>query len=399
MLCDADEVILIGDNRKKLERSCVHYRGILERMEKDVKISCRSVNKNDLKAIISAFSQIIESYEDCVFDLTGGEALYLVGVGIMMERYKERIRCHRFNFKSGTLSVCDPEGRVSAVESFCLSVEDNIEIYGGHVVRDPKAMCYTYPWDFNDDFLSDIESMWAVCRKNTGLWNMYTGTLKVLVEEFGTDAEALEIRFDMNAAMTALSRRNYRFSLVSWITEALQSCGVFCYTKTEDGGVLVFKNEQIKRCLTLAGHMLELVVASKLRSLTLKNGEPCYHDVQVGVVVDWDAIDEVDGDERRTVNEIDVVAMRGTVPTFVSCKNGGFGVEELYKLNSVATRFGNKYAKKILIVTDLEHQESSRAEHIRSRANEMGICLLENVDAMDDQTFESELKLFTADKK
>ena len=45
---------------------------------------------------------------------------------------------------------------------------------------------------------------------------------------------------------------------------------------------------------------------------------------------------------QETKNEIDVMLMRGVVPVFVSCKNGAVKMDELYKLDTVAQRFGGR---------------------------------------------------------
>ena len=67
--------------------------------------------------------------------------------------------------------------------------------------------------------------------------------------------------------------------------------------------------------------------------------------------------------------------MHGMVPVFVSCKNGGTDADELYKLQSVAARFGGKYAKKVLIATSLD--DSDKSNYIRQRAENMEIRLIE----------------------
>ena len=72
------------------------------------------------------------------------------------------------------------------------------------------------------------------------------------------------------------------------------------------------------------------------------------------------------------------------IPIFISCKNGQVLVEELYKLNTVAERFGGDYAKKILIVSDFD-----KIDAIKTRADEMNIKLIAN---FDDKKLEKELK-------
>jgi hypothetical protein len=72
-------------------------------------------------------------------------------------------------------------------------------------------------------------------------------------------------------------------------------------------------------------------------------------------------------------------------------KNGDFDANELYKLNTVAERFGNKYSKKVLVSTELASL-GTRSEYIRARMEDMGIRSIDNVDEMADSEFERVLK-------
>jgi hypothetical protein len=142
-----------------------------------------------------------------------------------------------------------------------------------------------------------------------------------------------------------------------------------------------FKSEQVKKCLTTAGQALELIIASRMRNLKDEDGKAIYNDVRVGVVIDWDG--ESGEEKHKTLNEIDIMAMKGVIPIFISCKNGDFNTEELYKLNTVSYRFGGKYAKRALVTTALDRL-GSRAEHLRARMDDMRIRRIENPDEMDD---------------
>ena len=108
-------------------------------------------------------------------------------------------------------------------------------------------------------------------------------------------------------------------------------------------------------------------------------GKPYFNDCYVGVGIDWDGIiHPLEENWKDTTNEIDVMLMRGSIPTFISCKHGKIGEEELYKLNTVATRFGGKYAKKILIATHLEKESASSMKSYLQRAKDMNIQLIPN---------------------
>jgi len=206
LLCEPQQIILIGDGGKQLGRARSLYQNILARNNITTEISYKSVNRNNLQGIISLLEQIVVAHEDCIFDLTGGEELYLVAVGTIMERYKGRVQCHRFNFKNNTLNDCDADGNVCNSKSFDISIEDNINIYGGEIVTDPQEEIYTYPWDFNEDFQHDIEVMWEICRKDTRLWNAHVGTLGAVCELFELQ-DTLSVSFEKDLAVLALSKK------------------------------------------------------------------------------------------------------------------------------------------------------------------------------------------------
>lgn len=388
LLCDPDRVILVGHNQKKMQKSILAYERVLAGKGKAVEFIPRSVTQNCLQGIIDLLTELVETYEDCVFDLTGGEDLYLVAVGTVMSRYEGRVQCHRFNFRNDKLYDCDADGNVCAVSSFDITVEDQISIYGGELVTDPGCELCTYPWQFSRDFTCDIESMWEICRKDPRLWNAHIGTLGDICETF-ISSEDLAVTFDRDTAKTVMKQKGVPYAFLPGIMFGLQKHGLIRDLVLQDTVSFTFKNEQVKRCLTVAGQILELAIASRLRSITDKDGLPLYNDVRVGVVIDWDRTDE--NDTYRTVNEIDILAMKGSIPIFISCKNGWFDVNELYKLNTVAERFGNEYARTVLVTTELS-QTDERAKYLRARAKDMNVRFVENPDSITEKELEKELR-------
>ena len=96
----------------------------------------------------------------------------------------------------------------------------------------------------------------------------------------------------------------------------------------------------------------------------------------MSVSIDWDGvISSKDKHKPETRNEIDVVLMHGMTPLFISCKNGNIG-EELYKLHTVAERFGGPYGKKMLIATDLGQKSPASTRAFIQRARDMNILLV-----------------------
>ena len=381
LMCRPERVVFVGPSIEKMERVVERYRTILNKKGIDTDITCVGVSKNNLSAIVDKLSEIAEANKDeCIFDLTGGDDLYLVAVGIVMQKYGNRVQCHRFNFLADRLIDCDADGKSVEVTSFDISVEDSISIYGGDVLADSNAEFFTYDWDFNDDFLKDIDAMWEICKKNPKLWNSQISTLAAIFDSFEMESP-LSVSFDQQLADDTLYEKRVRYTMLPWIFRDLQKAGVINSLYIDDKVNFEFKNEQVKKCLTVAGQILELFIASRLMAIKDEDGSPLYHDVKVGTVIGWrEPENEYD---TPSINEIDVIAMKGAIPVFISCKNGYFDVNELYKLNTVADRFGNKYAKKVLVVTDMD-KIGPNADFLIARMDDMGIRHVCDLDQMSE---------------
>ena len=66
-------------------------------------------------------------------------------------------------------------------------------------------------------------------------------------------------------------------------------------------------------------------------------------------------------------------------------------MDELYKLSVVAEKFGGKYVRKVLAVTELEKMGENEA-YIRARCEAMDIRIFENIDEISEEKFTHELK-------
>ena len=148
------------------------------------------------------------------------------------------------------------------------------------------------------------------------------------------------------------------------------------------------KNQIVKTCILKVGTLLEYYISCACAQMKDNSGERYFGDVKTGVFIDWDGKKTRDDVE----NEIDVLCTRGMIPVFISCKSGFVDSDELYKLSSVADRFGGKYARKILCVIDLDRHGTS-ADSIRARAKDMGIKLIEKLEDMSLSELQKKLKI------
>ncbi len=381
-----ERVVFVGNNSNQMEKHIARYREIFKNRGQDVEISWREVSHNKLEKIVAMLSKIVETYDDCVFGLTGGGDLYLVAMGIVCERYKDKnIQMHRFNLRENRVYDCDQDGKtVFEGKVPRMSVVENIRIFGGDVVSSDVKSDGTFPWDLNEEFRQDILDMWEICRLRPRSWNSQIGGFAALVSVGEASEDGLTVSATRKQLDIYYEKHDMKSVYKQWVIASLLEKGLIIEYSEKDGRLYItFKNEQVKRCLTKAGQALELKMLVTALNARDKDGELAYNDVVNGVYIDWDGEIHTGKGVQDTENEIDVLMMHGIIPVFVSCKNGKIETEELYKLNSVAERFGGSYAKKVLIASSLGHGKSDNA--LRQRAKDMNIRIVDEITQKDDE--------------
>ncbi len=389
-----NRVIYVGDNSKIIGEHIGRYKKMFEARGESIEFLCRTVTRSKLCDVVDFLQDIVDTYDDCVFDITGGDEMYLLALGIVFEKNPERnLQIHKFNLRNNMIYDCDKDGKTIYRDAPSLTVEENIRIYGGEIVYGEVGEEKTYNWDLTPEFRADIDAIWEVCSEYASMWNVQIAAFEA-VNGLGTVSE--------DGLITILSREDLEQHLEKnhlWygknrsIVNALLKRGLLTHFEDGDGLVAIsYKNKQVKRCLTKAGQALEMKVYATAMDVTDKEGTPIYNDVRNGVLIDWTGkLHEDEAGICDVVNEIDVFLMHGVIPVFVSCKNGFVNSNELYKLATVAERFGGKYAQKVLVVSSLE-MLGDAADYFRKRADEMGIHLIENAHELSDAEFAAKMK-------
>lgn len=390
-----ERVILVGDNTKRMKKNADIYKEIFSSRGYDVEIVLQNVGRNNIYKIVETLSMIVETYPDCVFDVTGGEDLYLVAMGIICERYKDRnIQVHRYNIDNNMIYDCDMGGSEKARNAPALSVSENIKIFGGQIMYAPGIKNGTYIWDLNEEFKKDIETMWSIC-KSCDTWNKEITTISCAEECRSDDENSLSIYSNVGMVKEILKKKKESKEYIAHGSAVKELIKAGLITEYECDGRwmrVVFKNEQIKRCLTKAGQVLEMKVYLYALEAKQEDGvTSLYNDVVNGVYIDWDG--EMAKNGVDTENEIDVMLMCGMIPVFISCKNGKVTTEELYKLNTVASRFGGKYAKKVIVISQIDEKDNA-SKHLLQRAKDMDIHTVINFKSINETEIRKEFSNF-----
>ncbi len=382
------KIIFIGDT-KMIKRNLPIYQKFLSEKRLRIKLEYLSVNKNNLWDIVKKLSSVVEAEDECAFDLTGGDDLVLVATGIVFHTYheKKKLHMHRFNIRNGKIIDCDNDGEVPYQGDPELSVEEWISLHGGIVASKATEKAETLL-----AHREDIMKIWNLCRENPGLWNFQVGILNEFQKYRAECDNPLRVYIDISYASMYIKnifgKKEYLYGLLN----LMKRHDLIADLKWNDDEIsFIYGNEFIKGCVSKAGDILETKILQVVSDM--KDGDgPYFCDAERGVFIDWDGtVHSNTDDEKDTANEIDVLVMHDLIPVFISCKNGAFDDEELYKLYTVASRFGGVYAKKILVCSDF-CERSERYDHLEQRAKDMQIKIIEGVHKLSDKEIQSKIK-------
>lgn len=348
----------------------------------DILLEYEIVGRYDYEFIFNKLNDIIDKNEDCCFDLTGGKELVLTAMGAVSAI--RNVPMIQFNVRTGKLirvSHCD---NIVETEKSTMMINESVVLNGGSIVYDDKD---DFRWELNTEFKRDIETIWTICKKNCGLWNRQSNVFESF-ERFGRIDDEYRVSVNLGYMKdgkydTLLNKRI--------INELIKNNLITDYELEDDILSFKYKNNQIRKCISKAGNILELYVYKAAQEIASE--DPSYYDdIDISIFVDWDGIIH-DGTtaEHDTRNEIDVILMRDLIPIFISCKNGEVHKEALYELSAVADKFGGEYAKKVLLTTYVSSDMESR-KYILQRAHDMKIDVIEGVDKMNKDEFLSTLR-------
>lgn len=344
---------VIQEKRFCVERFLKKYCGVKEVVFYPVSHTDFDAIQNVLKKRIQ---QEVEQGNQLFFDITGGEPLILAAFGIVSHEIGAPM--HTFDVQNGSLIELNTGtgkyiSKIAAPQNVELNLTKFIEMQGGVInYRLNKALDSVR----NDDFEEFMPKLWEVSNENASVWNAFSDLLKRHSNtEYGlvVDLSEREVNAYLKESRTLNSSGKLKKLLEDCEREGILT--EICYDRSL---YFRYQNAFVKECILNTGSILELHTY-----LEEKKGST---DCLVGIHLDWDGVIQTDGKED-VLNEVDVLVLRGYVPTFISCKNGSVDKEALYELDAVADKFGGKYAKKVLVAT----RELSRTD--MKRAKEMNI--------------------------
>lgn len=225
---NADKVIFIGKDKKVMEKYILRYERAFADRGINIQFDIISVKTDDLNDIVEKIIQVIEQRIDAdesfVFDLTGGDDLCLVAMGIVYERFKSlNIHMHRFNLRNNKITDCDADGQLLAENNApMISIEKNIRVFGGDIVYGSDNSCGCYNWDMNEELCHDIDNIWAILKNaakynSVRAWNTQISIFEVL-EQCG-ESDALTTSVTKEILINELSKNDEKFVHIKGIID------------------------------------------------------------------------------------------------------------------------------------------------------------------------------------
>ena len=330
------------------------------------KIVFLPLSHSDLQSILGAMRGAIEREKEAgnhmYFDITGGESLILVAFGMLSVEYDTPM--HLYDIPANKLIELEENATKSISQDaqkqhVKLDLNRYIALWGGAI----NHRLHKSAKDFvKSDLSGSVSEVWKVVQEYAIFWNPFSNLVrKYFVPD--KDLKACRSARDIIGALHGSSTSLKTPSKLNEILDKLGAAGILLDVKHKDGQYAFrYRDEDIKNCLWDAGSILEMYTFQQVQKET--------DESMIGVHIDWDGVihEEYGVD---VLNEVDVMALKGNVPIFISCKSGKMGADQvlhaLYELETVAQRFGGKYAGKVLVT-----MEEIKPVY-RSRAAEMGI--------------------------
>lgn len=338
----------VAQNRERQEkiRDFFRYRG----WEPELVFIEASLYKVD--RIVRQLLAISEKYPDCAMDVTGGSDAELFAAGM----FAAQAHVSAFTYsrrKNRFYNISGAEFAENLPCNITYSVKDFFLMAGGTLLpgRVDNATLKEY--------LADIDPFFECFLQFRRDWtNIITYMQRVSPAEYGQIPPMF-----IKGNYVVKGERGGRISAKEDALQAFERIGFLRDLNIVAGESISFRfrDANTRAWLRDVGSVLELYVYKACLDAKI------FDDIISSAVVRWD---EVLG-HGSVINEIDVMASRGVVPLFISCKVSDIKTEALNELAILRDRFGGKGAKAAIVSTG---RCNAAARH---RAAQLGIAVID----------------------
>ena len=357
-----ENLVFIGTRKLKNKKVKNNIINCLRNMGLDTRCFFYSADMHSLDAVKRELVTILDTFGECAVDITGGNEVALVAVGMLSAERNLRIfKYDRYSEAYRNIAGCEAADNRRAEPSF--NINALLSLSGGIM----KSHGHVAVAELDKETLDDIFAVWTIYKNNNRAWHRAVSYLQQISKNL--EEGELSVR-----GKSVLYGGERMIGEEKEIMTALAARGIIRNYSSDGGKVsFTFKSKFMRSCLIDIGVCLELYVYAAAKSMG------CFGDVEISVVIDWD------GDlapKINTINEIDVVAVSGFVPLFISCKSGTPNVTALNEIKTLAKQFGGRYAKPVLVtMADVRTKD----KYLYVRAKDMGVELIDRNDLIGER--------------
>ena len=280
--------------------------------------------------------------KEILVNITGGKRINsLILLNICIEK---NINAIYLDIKNKKVYQFIDKVKIVSEEFEDLQITDIVKAAGGKVVEDSVNLCY------KNDLIYFSEQIY----KNLDIWHKYKQRLYDN-EVFNHDANDSS-KIYINRGL--LNEEEYK--LIDSVLLKLKEMNEINYVIKNNKIMVEFNNEYIKAFIFKSGTWLEIATNNLIKQIKEID------EAKNGVVFLWN-------DENKSIrNEVDVVAVKDSIPICISCKDSEkYNEIALNELNVYGEKIGGENTIKILVATKEPIKQT-----IRVRAKEMGIHLV-----------------------
>ena len=302
--------------------------------------------------ILRQLLAIGKKYPDCALDVTGGSDAALFAAGMFAS--KTGVPAFTYSRKKNRfydISGADFADNLSCTLSY--SIEEFFLIAGGTLLpgRVDNAILSKY--------LNDFDPFFECFLRFRRTWpDIISYIQKISPAEHGQTPP-----LSVNGKYTVKGEHGSRNSANEEALEELSRIGFIRDLSVIPGESVSFhfRDTSTRAWIRDVGSVLELYAYKACKDSGI------FNDVISSAVVRWDAT----LGHSSVYNEIDVMAARGVVPLFLSCKTSEIKTEALNELAILRDRFGGKGAKAAIVTAE---PCNAAARH---RAAQLGIAVID----------------------
>ena len=354
-LCETE--IAQNRNRQEKLKEFFHRRGI------DAELIFMEASLFKADNILRQMLSIGKKYPDCAVDITGGSDAGLFAAGMFScQTGAPAFTYSRKKNRFYNIIGADFADNVECTLSY--TVEDFFLMAGGTLLpgRVDNAILSEYLKDF-DPFFD------CFLRFRRDWTDIISYIQRVSPSEYGQTPP-----MSIKGKYTVKGDRGTKNSANPAALKAFERIGFIKDLEIvpDESVAIRFRDSNVRAWLRDIGSVLELYTYKACVDAGI------FDDVISSAVVRWD---ETLG-HGSVSNEIDVMASRGVVPLFISCKTTDIKTEALNELAILRDRFGGKGAKAAIVSTETCNAAA------RHRAAQLGIAVIDLEELKNDQIVE-----------